>query len=355
MSKKVIAKNKTFMYNVVMLKTNTKVILSLLSITSVTAAAATNLLQHEVTAVPCSTSPCNTTFEVNVKETLSVSITTPTNWAQGDTGEFLRNKVSLNVSSNTASDFTASMYSQDTTDLTNTLRNTETLSTLSSSSVRSSFPANRWGYSLGSGTISGSTTVYGETDAGNNSSNYYPLVSTSNAPIKILTGTASGSQDIYFGAKANTATASGTYAGTVIISVVTGTIDPTTNPTTPTNPATPSTPGGAASYSGTGTTTGGTTNGATTYTYARSAGSGASATNTTTTQVSDGDNRSAYEGYTPPQGVVEKVFTESNINSASSLAAGLATTASVAAATGMFFFILAKRKEDDEDEEEELI
>ena len=289
----------------------------------------------------------NTTFQVNVKESLTVSITSPTSAATGNIDEFLRNKYTLDVTTNNANGFTASMYSVSTTNLTNTIANTQIIPTLSSSSTRGSFPANYWGYSLGTTeTLNGKT--YNETDAGNTSSNYHPLVSTSATPITVLTSSNSGSgtRDIYFGAKANASKASGTYAGIVVISVVTDVID-NDNPITPVNPVGPSPDEEEPKYYP--TPSGGSPNGATTYTYRRTNPS--TGTTTTTTQISDGDNRDSYNGYTPPQGVIEN--TTSDINDGSSLAAGLATTATVAAASGMFFFILAKRREDDEDEEEE--
>ncbi len=291
-----------------------------------------------------------TTFNVNVKESLAVSITTPAEHARGDAGEFLRNKVSLNVNTNSSSGFTASMYSQTNTDLTNELISTETIPTLASRSTKSSFPSNRWGYSLGSGNIDSSlnNNTYGETDAGNNNSYYHPLSSNSASPIAILTGTDSGAQDIYFGAKADLTTASGTYTNTVVISVVTGVIDPDTNPITPENPAKPSNTNNTPTYSG--SPIGSTSSGSTTYTYRTSSGSGSTGTKTTTTQVSEGDNVSAYDGYTPPQGVFENTF--SNIyNGTSPLASALAATSAAAAATGTFFFILAKRRDEDEEEE----
>lgn len=296
-----------------------------------------------------------TTFSVNVKDYLSVSLTTPSEWASGDVNDFLRNKVSLNVSSNNANGFTASMYSKDNTDLTNTMANTETLPTLTGSSIKSSFPVNHWGYSLGSGTINSSmnSNSYGETDAGNNSSNYYPLVSTSSSPITILTGATGGNQDIYFGAKADMTQASGTYTGTVVISVVSGNIDTSTNPVTPTNPATPNPANEVATYNEAPTGGSSTAAGTTTYTYRRntpSGGSGSTGTNTTTTQVSDGDNVSAYQGYTAPQGVIENTI--SNISSGSPLAVGLVATSAAAAAAGTFFFILAKHREEDDDDQQ---
>lgn len=286
----------------------------------------------------------NTTFEVNVKESLSVSITAPSEWANGDAGDFLRNDFNVSVTSNNANGFKASMFSQTTTNLTNMVTSTETIPTLGTgtsytctSAACSAFPANYWGYSL---------------NDSSNTGTYYPMVSTSASPITLINasaGTTTGSQDVYFGAKADMTKAAGTYTGTVIISVVTGTIDNNTNPVTPTNPATPNNTSNTATYNA--SPVGGSTNGTTTYTYRRS--NSAAHTTTTTTQVSDGNNVSAYNGYTPPQGVRESVTTNESINDNESMAAGLATAATIAAATGLFFFVLAKRREDDEEDEEQ--
>ena len=292
----------------------------------------------------------DTAFQVNVRESLSVSITSQITPTSGNVDTFLRNKYTLNVSSNNTSGFTASMYSVGTTNLTNTAINNQTIPTLASSSTRGNFPANYWGYSLGTSAVLNNNT-YNETEPGNANSNYYPLVSTSATPITVLTSSnsGSGSQDIYFGAKANTSKAAGTYSGIVVISVVSGVID-NTNPITPENPVGPNTKNDDEVAKYTPAPSGGSSNGVTTYTYRRSNAS--AGTTTTTTQVSDGDNRDSYSGYTPPQGVVESSTT--NTSNDSSLAAGLATTATVAAATGMFFFILAKRREDDDDEEDQI-
>ena len=288
----------------------------------------------------------NTTFNVNVKESLSVSITAPSEYAKGDAGVFLRNQVNLSVSTNNTNGFTASMYSQNNTNLTNMLDSTEAIPTLASYSTRSAFPANYWGYSLGTGTISGETRTYGETEAGNNSSRYYPLTTSTSSPIKVLTGTSSGEQQIFFGAKSDLTKSSGTYTGTVIISVVTDVIN-SSNPITPTNPAEPNNTNEVAAY--TSAPTGSTSSGSTTYTYRRTNSS--TGTTTTTTQVSEGDNVSAYQGYTPPQGVIENTL--SNVyDGGSPIASALAATSASAAAAGTFFFILAKRKDEEEEEEQ---
>lgn len=290
------------------------------------------------------TGTVNTAFSVNVKESLSVSITAPSNYARGDAGVFLRNQVDLVVSTNNENGFTASMRSQNSTSLTNMVSNSDTIPTLASSSSRGSFPSNRWGYSLGSGDIEGETRTYNETVAGNSGSYYYPLTTSTSDPIKVLTGYDYGEQQIFFGAKSDLTKPSGTYTGTVIISVVTDVID-NNNPVTPTNPAEPNNTNNTAAY--TSSPVGSSTSGSTTYTYRRTSGGNT----TTTTQVSEGNNVSAYQGYTPPQGVIENTL--SNVYDGSTLASALAATSASAAAAGMFFFILAKRRDDDDQEEEE--
>lgn len=304
-------------------------------------------------AAACTTSPCNTKFQVNVRETLAVQITSPTTGATGDINQFLRNKVGVNVTTNSTGGFTASMYSKDNTNLSHSSLSGTTIPTLASYSTRGSFPANRWGYSLSSGAYIGGSSTYNDTEAGNNSSRYYPLVSTSGSPLKILeasAGTTTGSQNIYFGAKADATKPSGTYANTVVISVVTGAVNSSTNPMTPTNPAKPttsSTTGSTATSTGRvayySAPTGGSSAGTTVHTsYSDNSG-----TKTTTSEVSEGNNVNAYQ---PPHGVIEEI--ETNVASNSTLAATLATAATLAASSGMFFFIAAKRRGDDDDDED---
>lgn len=289
-------------------------------------------------AIPTHAVEQNTNFQVNVRDSLSVSITTPSEWASGNIDTFLCNKVNVNVSSNTPN-ITVSMHSKTTnTSLTNTSKNTETLPTLASSTTKTAFPANYWGYSLDNQTDCDDTT------------NYAAMVGSNQTPISIASlNSTTVNKNVFFGAKGGITQASGTYAGIVVIDVVTGVIDSSTNPTTPTNPAQPNPTYEVATYHT--TPTGNSSNGVTTYTYRRTSGSGSSATATTTTEVSDGNNVSAYSGYTPPQGVTNT--TTSSINSESSLAVGLAATATAAAASGILFFILAKRRDDDDDEEEQ--
>lgn len=303
----------------------------------------------------------NATFQINVQDSIAVAVTAPTTGATGDVNEFLRNTVDVSVNSNVTNGFTASMYSRSDTNLTHTmLGSSYYIPTMSSSATRGSFPVNTWGYSLKSSSLDGKT--YGETDAGNTSSTYYPLTTSTSTPIKILeaaSGVKSGTQSIYFGAKANTDKPAGTYRNTVVISVVTGVIDSGSNPTnpiTPTNPVTPGTdpnPGdNVPVYTGTNSTTGtgvSGSHGTTVYTT-RSTNSGAGTT-TTTTEVSAGDNR---DSYAAAQGV--SVSTQTNIvEEGSMLPLGLAATAATAATAGIIFFIIAKRDDDDDEDEEEMI
>lgn len=302
----------------------------------------------------------NTSFQVNVQDSIAVAVTTPSSGATGGINEFLRNTVNLEVNTNVANGFTASMYSRGDTNLTHEmLGSSYYIPTIDSASTRTSFPVNKWGYSLKSTSLDGKT--YGETDAGNNNSRYYPLTASTSEPIKVLTaesGTKSGTQSIYFGAKANTEKPAGTYMNTVVISVVTGTIeenpsDLNYNPITPVNPATPTTDldssNTVATYTGNNSTIGAGISGrsGTTVNTIRSS---TSANETTTTEISAGDNRSSYA---PAQGV--SMTTEANIaESSSTIPVGLGITSIAAATAGAIFFILAKRDEDDDEEDDEV-
>ena len=307
-------------YNVIMVKQKqkviTKIILAVASL-STTLVGVKPIFAEET---------ANTTFQVNVKESITVSITTPVTGATGDMDEFLRNQVDLSVNTNNVAGFTASMTMKTTE---TALKNgANSLPTLTTSSTRGSFPANYWGYSLDD-TLAGSAT-----------SNYAALVSANATPITILTSnSSSGSRTFYFGAKGNSALPSGTYNGTVVVSVVSGVIDDTTNPITPTNPVKPSTYD-VATYQP--APAGGSSNGATYYATSSTTGD----RTTTTTEVSDGDNRAAYVS---PLGELYDTYT--GIVNGSLLATALAITASVAATSGVFFFALAKRDDDDEDED----
>ena len=267
-------------------------------------------------------------FNVNVSEVLSVSVSTPTNWASGDTDTFLRNKVSINVVSNNTNGFTASMTMKTAdTFLTNTSKNTYTLPTLTTNTTRANFPANYWGYS------------FDDIESGSDTSTYSALVGSSGTPITVLSSTTanSGNKDFYFGAKANVTQASGTYTGTVVINVVSGVIDPATNPVVPVNPVNPNPTPNTPAYNP-------TTN-VTSYTYNPTVPN----TDTSTTIVTDGDTRGVYDGYTPPQGV-SRSFTAKAQNF-SALATGLALTASIAATSGAFFLFAARREEEDDGED----
>lgn len=273
----------------------------------------------------------STDFNVSVKEVLSVSISTPTNWASGDIDTFLRNKVSISVVSNNTAGFTASMTTKTAnTSLVNTAKNTATLPTLSAASARSSFPANYWGYSLD------------DTEAGSSASTYRALVGAGSTPITILSSNSasSGSRDFYFGAKANTTLAAGTYSGTVVISVVSGVID-NTNPITPVDPVKPNPTPNTPTYN--------PTRNVTSYTYNNTSPT----TSTIATDVNSGDVRDVYSGYTPPQGVT--YTTTAKIQNLATLATGLTLAAAIAATSSIFFLFAARREEEDEEDDENML
>lgn len=287
-----------------------------------------------------SASAVDTTFQVNVQEVLSVSITTPKTWASGGVDTFLRNTVNLNVTSNNVQGFTASMISEDSSaTLRHSSKASATLPTIGttetytcSSATCSEFPSNKWAYSL---------------DDGSNTGTYRPMVglAAGNSPIPIISradslgnnqaGQAVSSRNIYFGSKSSISQASGTYSGTVILYVVSGIVSENNN--TPVIPETPTTDGTATAEYNSGTNE-----------TVRTVSTTTSDTTTTTTTINQGD---ATGSYAPAQGVTDS--TSSNIYDGSMLTTGLAVTASVAAASGIFFFILAKRKKDDDEEETE--
>lgn len=337
-----------------MVNTKRKLNIFLAGIVSVTSGVVAYFrAMPEADAVPCSNTnsanPCDINFNVNVVESLSVTITTPETWAKGDVNTFLRNKVNLTVSTSNSSGYTASMYSVDSTNLSDTA--SHTIPTLAASSTRSAFGSNHWGYSLGT---ANSVITTAETDAGNMSAIYAAMTTSTSAPAKIKeTSTAvdAESTDIYFGAKADVTQAAGTYSGDVIISVVTGPVD-SGNPITPTNPAVDSddtVPGNntatytgeeknmSVAYSGVNNSTG--------RGYSHDDDGSSENTKVKSTEIIEGN-------YTAPLGVTTTTTATNIVENNNALATGLAVTATVAAASGIIFFIAGKRDDDDDEEEQ---
>ncbi len=295
-------------------------------------------------------------FQVDIRETLTVEVTTPNTWASAtpdSSGTFLQNTVGLTVSSNNTTGFTAMMHASSTS-LTNVTDSSKTIAPLPSTTQKSSFQNNKWGYSLDATTTLNNLT-YNENNAGNNNSYYHPIVDSTSTPISILTGTgaSSSSRNIYFGAKADLATASGTYTNTIVLSVVTGTVDTGntsgTNPTIPSNPATPAddtNPNGASvTSSGVGSSPNVTRT--TVYTTVAST----STTTAKATEISTGDN-TAY--YASPHGVTtaNTPTAAKTVTEGTPLATGLAVTSAIAAITGIASFAIAKHREGEEDKDE---
>lgn len=307
------------------------------------------------------TNPEDLDLQVNIAEALTVTVTNPETWAHGGLtnvagdkmeSNFLRNKVSVSAITNNPTGLRVSMYTKGDTDLRNTTNysasdTTTFIPTLNSTSGTNiqpgsggaNFPVNYWGYS-----VDDAATL-------NPNSHYQPL---STSAIQLFDATynpaggtpytaLTGSQDVYFGAKANNDKQSGTYARTVYFAAVTGTIntdptDPEYNPPIPSNPSTPDPVNNYAHYT--------SSTGRTTYTQRTTSGTGDDSVtgtmNNTQTDVTAGDVTTTYaQAY--------GVTSESNIGPA--LAAAFAVAAGVSAASGFAFFIVAKRKKDDDDEE----
>lgn len=287
------------------------------------------------------TNPQNLNFQVDIDESITVSVTDPTTWASGPIDTFLRNKVNVSATTNNGIGVTVSMYTNNTNLLNlakydspsatpDTSKPTTYIPTLASSTTATAFPANRWGYSVN------------DTDGGEGSANYNALT-TSATQLFTTVGTqdiSSGQKDVYFGAKANSTMQSGTYAQTVYFAAVTGTID-SNNPAIPDPQSSSSTPdptNQVAHYS--------SVTGQTTYTTRTATGSGTDpvtgSKDVTTTTVTSGDVTSNYNS---PHGV-----TTTTTNS-SALAGVLAASAAVAVVSGTAFIIAAKRRSDDDEEE----
>ena len=306
----------------------TKMFGALVSLASLPVLCAVSASATEVTR--------NTNFRVNVSDALSVSVTTPDQWATGDPGEFLRNRIIVSASTNNAAGLLATMTTKTSdTNLVNTRKSNFTIPTLALQYQVQNFPANYWGYSLWDDPDEIDSEAYYESMVGPNDQS---------GPIEILDtdGPGTGTQDVFFGAKADMTMASGTYQSTVVISVVTGVIDdddpadPDYNPPTPVDPAGPTEPD-VPTYD--------PTKNRTTYTTVTPNDDD---TTTTTTEVSNGDTRNSYQ---PPHGV-KKSSTSTTISEGSPLATGLAVTSAVAGATGFIFFLVGKRRKDEDEEEE---
>lgn len=341
MKKSFYKKNRThskfLCYNGIMLKTKTKVTIGFIGILSVAAGVqASNIVASQVEAADSATS----TFTVNVVESLNVTITADSSEATGNAGTLLREPVTLEVTSTNSAGFAASMYSNSNTNLTS---KKDSIETLSASTTRSSFEADRWGYSLQNEVTSNSESSTGDNADGKDSSTYSPMTTSSSLiPVMTRSAAATGTQKVWFGTKASLAKTAGEYSNTVVFSVVSGTTTPS-NPSTPAEPTDTSTDNPAYAYTGTNGYAGSST-GATVYTTTSSTDT----TATTKSEVSAGDTRNAYQN---AAGVTET--TKASVTSGTPLATGLAVTAAVAATSGFIFFILAKRKSDDDDEEEQ--
>ena len=338
-------------YNELMVKRNTlktNILSSFVVFTMVITAITINF-SNGAYAIPSACNTVNgtttctnsTTFNVNVSEVLTVSITEPQTWASGASDSFLKNKVSINVVSNNPAGITASMTTSNADpSLVNTADNLKKISTISTAGgvALANATGNSWGYSVVNANAAEPTTYYGMVGLG-----------TAN-PIEIVKTTAASSsaivKDIYFGAKSDGTSASGTYESGVLISVVTGVVDtgePTpVNPVTPVNPITPSDDTTPNDNTGTDVQA---PKGNTQY--------GAVVATTTTTDNIEDTITTTTESYAKPAGVTNT--TAAVLDAGTPLATGLAATAVASATAGIIFFIVAKRRRDEDEEEDENI
>lgn len=276
-------------------------------------------------------------LEVNVAEILTVSLDEPATWATGTSDAVLRNKVSISANTNNKSGVTVSMYIDDTYPRLKNTNNysasddTTYINTLDANTYTyGTFPKNSWGYSVE------------DQDTAQSGASYLPMKLKAD-PIQLFStvGTASvstGSEDVFFGARADATKQSGTYAQTVYFVAVTGVIeedpeDPGYNPSDPVTPSSDNPRNEIAQYN--------STLGTTTY----SSYSTTSGIKSTDTEISAGNQANTYDSYVTAAGVTS--------SSNNSLAGALAAAAAVTATSGTFFFILAKRRKDDDEEEEE--
>lgn len=276
----------------------------------------------------------STDFKVDVEEMLSISITSPTEYASGNPGDFLRNKITVSASSNNAGGFVAGITAvkdsnnNPVTTLKSQAAGITPIPTLMSDVTCNSNCSNfadgstdgRWGYS-----ITDTDSSYGT----------YQGIPTSTINELFDSGTGSSrlnnkSGDVYFGALASNA-ASGTYAGAVNIIVISGTTEIATEPVNPAKPEDPSDDEPTYEPAPVDKTV---------YTVVTEEDNGKK---TETSQVTNGDTTSPY-----PLGEIEV-----SPGSDSNLAVGLTVAAMVTATAGFIFFIVVKRRADDEDEEEQ--
>ncbi len=332
------------------------------------------------------------TWQVSVAETLSMSVSTPT--AQtGDPGKFLRESVNVTVASNNGGGYNVKMGAANT----NLANGSVTIPTLATApkcadANCAAFPANYWGYS---------------TDDTSNTGTYKAVKATASADT-IMTKTAltaSASQTVWFGAKADASKASGTYTGTVTFTATSGAAagdpgmsgpdstpqpgpsidepvddgpsfeDPgTSEPGTgepgvsepgtseepsPVDPSISEAPSTSTqpSQSSQSSASGSSVNSQ----FAYSAGGQTYRSEASTvTEVAENSKKPTQSGsgnasdkYVSPLGVNEKTYTSSNVQRGSIITTILMCVAFCAAGVGILFFILAKRRDDEEEEEDQ--
>ena len=289
------------------------------------------LLGRNVYTIDASAATATADPTITTEEVLVVEFPDQVTDASGDTGQFIRNYVTVITASNNAAGHVAYMNTKtNSLALAHETIPTANIPTLATGTTwnRSNTTTNFWGYSL---------------DDSSQIGTYYPMVGPS-SPVRIDYSTTPinySEVTVYFGAKIDGTKESGTYTNTVVFTVISGmsTVPSGGNPDPdPTGPQDTSEDDPVVAYDSSGNQT--------VYTDTTNRGD-------KYTEISTGDNRSHYPNatevtFTPPQGVT------TYIGEGTPLATGLAVTSAVAAVSGAIFLIATKRDDDDEEEEEQI-
>lgn len=186
-------------------------LLSLIAVAMIICPGTVNVRAVDNTA----TQETQTTTRVTARPVLSISITPEVAMeiTPKSTGSYANSTAALRVSTNSRNGFSVYMNGVNgSTDLVAANGGDDKISTLSSESILENFPANTWGYYIG-------------TDEPSSDSIYNGIPATTTAIKSISTSTEQQIYKIAFGAKIDTAIEAGDYSNSVIVSVVANPIE----------------------------------------------------------------------------------------------------------------------------------
>ena len=148
------------------------------------------------------TSALNSNLQIEILPSITVSLTDVD--LVGAIDELAVNNTNLSVSSNNATGYVTTFSTNTNHSSLNNTNSSATIPTLPSAVAKNSFPTNYWGYSLDDATYKG-----------------VPAKTETADTLAALSLSASGdaSSDLYFAAKINSATESGIYKNTLLVTV----------------------------------------------------------------------------------------------------------------------------------------